>query len=65
MSTPVTALAASDMRIVRVIEAFEAVVANVAGTTWLSTIAPCPVEAPREREITLARPESLAVASIA
>ena len=40
MSTPVTALADSDMRIVRVMIALEAIVAKVAGTTRLSTIAP-------------------------
>ena len=33
MSTPVTALSDSDMRMVRVITAFEAVVAKEAGTT--------------------------------
>ena len=38
------------MRIVRVMIALVAMVAKVAGTTRLSTIAPLPVEAPRARE---------------
>ena len=48
MSTPVTALAASDMRMVRVMLAFDAIVAKLAGTMRPSTIAPWPLEAPRD-----------------
>ena len=60
MSTPVTALPASAMRMVRVMCELAAMVANVAGDIWPWTIAPLPVEAPRALPKSRARPVSLA-----
>ena len=60
MSTPVTALPASAMRMVRVMFELAAMVAKVAGDTWPSTIAPLPVEAPRALLRSRARPVSFA-----
>ena len=65
ISTRATALPESAMRTVRVIEALDAVVAKDAGDTWPETMAPLPMEAPRELENIAPTPESRASASIA